>query len=58
MGYTMLGAVAETRVQPDTAAFQHRIAWRLQALAKGDLSERAGRRATELANLDGMILSS
>src|SRR5438270_8074294 len=27
-----------------------RIAWRLQALAEGDLSERARRRAEELAN--------
>ena len=27
-----------------------RIAWRLQALAEGDLSERARRRAVELAN--------
>lgn len=27
-----------------------RIAWRLQALAEGDLSKRARRRATELAN--------
>jgi DUF2924 family protein len=27
-----------------------RIAWRLQALAEGDLSERAGRRALEIAN--------
>ena len=27
-----------------------RIAWRLQALAEGDLSERAKRRADELAN--------
>src|ERR1700675_1716018 len=27
-----------------------RIAWRLQALAEGDLSERARRRADELAN--------
>jgi Protein of unknown function (DUF2924) len=27
-----------------------RILWRLQALAEGDLSERARRRATELAN--------
>ena len=27
-----------------------RIAWRLQALAEGDLSERAQRRAAELAN--------
>src|SRR2546430_11540258 len=27
-----------------------RVAWRLQALAEGDLSERARQRATELAN--------
>jgi hypothetical protein len=27
-----------------------RVAWRMQALAEGDLSERAGRRALELAN--------
>src|SRR4051795_13142112 len=27
-----------------------RLAWRLQALAEGDLSERARRRAAELAN--------
>jgi hypothetical protein len=27
-----------------------RIAWRIQALAEGDLSERARRRAEELAN--------
>lgn len=27
-----------------------RIAWRIQALAEGDLSERARRRAAELAN--------
>jgi len=27
-----------------------RIAWRLQALSEGDLSERARRRAAELAN--------
>jgi hypothetical protein len=27
-----------------------RIAWRLQALAEGDLSQRARRRAAELAN--------
>ena len=30
-----------------------RIAWRLQALAEGDRSERARRRAEELANEDG-----
>jgi hypothetical protein len=27
-----------------------KIAWRMQALAEGDLSERARRRAAELAN--------
>ncbi len=32
------------------AALQKRIAWRLQALAEGGLSERARRRAEELAN--------
>jgi Protein of unknown function (DUF2924) len=34
-----------------------RIAWRLQALAEGDLSERARRRATELANDADLRLS-
>jgi hypothetical protein len=35
-----------------------RIAWRLQALAEGDLSERARRRARELAHDAGLRLSS
>ena len=34
-----------------------RIAWRLQALAEGDLSERAKRRAAELANDADLRLS-
>jgi Protein of unknown function (DUF2924) len=34
-----------------------RIAWRLQALAEGDLSERAGQRAVELANDADLRLS-
>src|SRR6201997_3741047 len=34
-----------------------RIAWRLQALAEGDLSERARRRAAELANEADLRLS-
>ena len=34
-----------------------RIAWRLQALAEGDLSERARRRAAELANDADLRLS-
>src|ERR1035437_6709955 len=34
-----------------------RIAWRLQALAEGDLSERARRRAEELANDADLRLS-
>ena len=33
-----------------------RIAWRLQALAEGDLSERARKRAAELANDAGIRL--
>src|SRR5215471_17412136 len=35
-----------------------RIAWRLQALAEGDLSERARQRAKELANDADLRLSS
>src|SRR5262245_57970891 len=35
-----------------------RIAWRLQALAEGDLSERARRRAIELANDADLRLSA
>jgi hypothetical protein len=34
-----------------------RIAWRMQALAEGDLSERARRRAAELANDADLRLS-
>jgi hypothetical protein len=34
-----------------------RVAWRMQALAEGDLSERARRRATELANDADLRLS-
>src|SRR6202163_822474 len=34
-----------------------RLAWRLQALAEGDLSERARRRAAELANDADLRLS-
>jgi Protein of unknown function (DUF2924) len=36
---------------------QRRIAWRLQALAEGDLSERARQRALELANDADLRLS-
>jgi hypothetical protein len=39
----------ETRVGHKTWLVR-RIAWRLQALSEGDLSERARRRAAELAN--------
>src|SRR5882762_9447591 len=45
-----------TEVFGETARTSHktwlvkRIAWRLQALAEGDLSERARKRAAELAN--------
>src|SRR5262249_43812059 len=35
-----------------------RIAWRLQVLAEGDLSERARRRARELANEADLRLSA
>lgn len=40
---------AETKSRNRRWLFR-RIAWRLQALAEGDLSERARRRAAELAN--------
>jgi hypothetical protein len=40
----------ETTVANNKAWLVKRIAWRLQALAEGDLSERARRRAAELAN--------
>ena len=41
----------------DAAAGTERIAWRLQALAQGDLSERARQRASELANDADLRLS-
>src|SRR5262245_45212681 len=40
----------ETTNVSNRAWLVKRIAWRLQALAEGDLSERARRRAAELAN--------
>jgi hypothetical protein len=40
----------ETTNANNKAWLVKRIAWRLQALAEGDLSERARRRAAELAN--------
>src|SRR5579871_5267373 len=52
---------AEVFGEPTNAANRawlvKRIAWRLQALAEGDLSERARRRATELANDADLRLS-
>jgi hypothetical protein len=41
----------------NTVWLMKRIAWRLQALAEGDLSERARRRAEELANDADLRLS-
>ena len=46
----------ETRVG-NKAWLIKRIVWRLQALAEGDLSERARRRAAELANDADLRLS-
>jgi hypothetical protein len=46
----------ETRVG-NKAWLVKRIAWRLQALAEGDLSERARQRAAELANDADLRLS-
>lgn len=43
-------AFGEPTATGNKAWLVKRIAWRLQALAWGDLSERARRRATELAN--------
>jgi hypothetical protein len=40
------------------AWFIKRVAWRLQALAEGDLSERASQRAAELANDADLRLSA
>ena len=46
--------------QPDTknrAWLVKRLSWRLQALAEGDLSERARRRAAELGGDPGTVLA-
>ena len=43
-------AFGEATNAANKAWLVRRIAWRLQALAEGDLSERARRRAAELAN--------
>src|SRR5450759_3931402 len=40
----------ETTTANNKTWLMRRIAWRLQALAEGDLSERARRRAEELGN--------
>ncbi len=40
----------EASRSPNKDFLRKRIAWRIQALAEGDLSERARRRAEELAN--------
>jgi hypothetical protein len=47
----------ETTNAANRAWLVKRIAWRLQALAEGDLSERARRRAAELANDADLRLS-
>jgi hypothetical protein len=47
----------ETTRVGNKAWLVRRIAWRLQALAEGDLSERARRRAEELANDADLRLS-
>ena len=43
-------AFGESTRTANKAWLVKRIAWRLQALAEGDLSERARRRAAEMAN--------
>lgn len=50
-------AFGETTNANNKAWLLKRIAWRLQALAEGDLSERARRRAAELANDADLRLS-
>jgi hypothetical protein len=47
----------ETTQTGNKAWLVKRLAWRLQALAEGDLSERARRRAAELANDADLRLS-
>ncbi len=51
------GAFGETTNANNKAWLVKRIAWRLQANAEGDLSERARRRAAELANDADLRLS-
>ena len=48
----------ETRTTNNKVWLVKRIAWRLQALAEGDLSERARQRALELANDADVRLSA
>ena len=50
-------AFGETTNANNKAWLVKRIAWRLQALVEGDLSERARRRAAELANDADLRLS-
>jgi hypothetical protein len=50
-------AFGETTNANNRAWLVKRIAWRLQALAEGDLSDRARRRADELANEADLRLS-
>jgi hypothetical protein len=50
-------AFGETTNTGNKTWLMKRIAWRLQALAEGDLSERARRRAAELANDADLRLS-
>jgi hypothetical protein len=47
----------EARTRNNRVWLVRRIAWRLQALAEGDLSERARQRAAELANDADLRLS-
>jgi hypothetical protein len=51
----MFGELTNTR---NRAWLIKRVAWRLQALAEGDLSERARQRAAELANDADLRLSA
>jgi hypothetical protein len=49
--------IGEIRSEVNKSWLIKRIAWRLQALAEGDLSERARQRAKELANDADLRLS-
>jgi hypothetical protein len=55
--YRYAQVFGETTRAGNKAWLIKRIAWRLQALAEGDLSERARRRAAELANDADLRLS-